>query len=63
MKSQFAIVDAVCFWCEKPKECVEVEIKEGQSVDLCWACLRKRAKSQNDSRSKNSTGSANTVSS
>lgn len=46
MRSDLKVLDAICFWCEEGKECVEVEIKKGQSVDLCWSCLRTKANAQ-----------------
>jgi hypothetical protein len=46
MKSSFAIVSAICSWCEKPaNQAVEVELDNGIKLDLCWSCLKKKATS------------------
>ncbi len=46
MFSEMKVIDAICFWCGREKECVNVEIKKGQSVDLCWSCLRTKANAE-----------------
>jgi hypothetical protein len=46
MFSELKVLDAICFWCGQGKECVAVEIKKGQSVDLCWSCLRTKANAE-----------------
>ncbi len=54
MKSELRVVDAVCFWCGQPKDCVEVEIKDSQQVDLCWSCLRTKANAESGRQKKSS---------
>ena len=48
MRSEFKLVKASCFWCAKATECVETEIKPQTRVDLCWSCLKKKAKAENE---------------
>ena len=47
MRSDFKIVKAACFWCAKATECVETEITPQTRVELCWSCLKKKAKAEN----------------
>ncbi len=35
---------AKCNWCDKEKECVEVELDNGATTTLCWADVKRMAK-------------------
>jgi hypothetical protein len=37
---------ALCSWCQKEKECCEVELENETNVTLCWTDLKRMAKLQ-----------------
>jgi len=46
MRSSFQLVSAICGWCSAPTECVSVDFENGSKMDLCWKCLRSKAKAE-----------------
>jgi hypothetical protein len=46
MHSQFQLLDAICGWCSDATECVAVQFENGSAMDLCWKCLRSKAKAE-----------------
>ena len=38
--------NGLCSWCQKEKECAEVELENGTVVTLCWTDLKRMAKLQ-----------------
>ena len=46
MRSSFQLITAICGWCSAPTECVSVDFENGSRMDLCWKCLRSKAKAE-----------------
>ena len=46
MKTDFKLLDAVCGLCSDATECVTVKLDNGLEMDLCWKCVKNKARAE-----------------
>lgn len=46
MKSEFKVLSAVCGWCSDATECIVVTLANGLEMDLCWKCVKNKARAE-----------------